>query len=239
MPIPQARLLYNKCHYLKATLLRFFPYISVQAKFQVQSSRSRLAQLRLRGRGRTALDTLAARDCLLSLSDIVKVRSNGLASMLLSLGSRTTLDGLCLASQLVLRMRNAGDGVRVESAGRTRRGVLLLLLRLIVGGGLLGFLGSLGSLTDDEGSWTTGDGAAVVSDVLFAFGDIGNSLWVIGKALFGVLLGLGCRAALDRLRFASELVFLLGDVGDGLRVESMLVHCGYRGVKMTRILCVS
>lgn len=146
----------------------------------------------------------------------MQIRSNGLADMLLSLSSRTALDWLRLVGQLLLRVRNAGDGVRVESADRTRRGLLLLLLLLLVGCGLLGFLGSLRGLTDDEGSWATGDGAAMVGDVLFAFGDIRDSLWVVAEALFGVLLGLGCRATLDRFGLASELVLLLCDVGDGL-----------------------
>lgn len=210
-------------------------------KRQVWSSRPRLAQLRLRGRGRTALDALSTRNSLLSLSDIVQVRSNGLASMLLSLDSRTTLDGLGLTGQFVLCVRDAGDGVRIEGTGRARRGLLLLLVLLLllyIGSGLLSFLGSLGSLTDDEGSWTTRDGATMVGDVLFAFSDIRDSLWVIGEALFGVLLGLGCRPTLDRFGLASELVLLLGDVGDGLRVESVLVHFGYCSVELMRVLCV-
>lgn len=155
----------------------------------------------------------------------MKVRSNGLASVLLSLSSGTTLDGLRPASQVILRVRNARDGVRVESAGRARGGLLLLLL-LIVRSGLLGFLGSLSGLTDDEGSRATWDRTTMMSDVLFAFGDVGNGLWVIGEAFFGVFLGLSGRATLDRVGLASKLVLLLGDIGDSLRVESVLIHFG-------------
>lgn len=155
----------------------------------------------------------------------MKVRSNWLASMLLRLGGWTILDGLRLAGQLLLRVRDTGDGSRVEGACRTRRGLLLLLLLLVVGSGLLGFLGSLGGLTDDEGSWTTGDGATMLRDVLLALGDVGDSLWVVGEAFVGVFLGLGCRTALDRVGLASELVLLLGNVGDRLRVEGVLIHC--------------
>ncbi len=142
--------------------------------------------------------------------------------MLLSLSRGTFGNGLILMSDGLLGFSDLGDRSSIKSAWR---GVVLGwsvgLLHLLARGEDFAVQGTngcaLGTHALSQGSWSILDLGAFTSHLLLT---LGNSRYLTrAELLADMFLCFSRRSALDRPSFASDLLLLLGDLGDGVRVE--------------------
>lgn len=86
-------------------------------------------------------------------------------------------------------------------------------------------IASLGCMGLRRSSRSAGHGSSVVGNGLLPFGYVAQNR-TVGELFVNVALGLRSRAALDGLSLAGEVLLLLGDLGDHVRLDSAVGHLG-------------
>lgn len=87
-------------------------------------------------------------------------------------------------------------------------------------------IASLGCVRLRRSSRSTGHRGTVVGDGFLSFGYVAHNS-TVRKVLVDMALGLGRRASLDGFYLAGEILLLLGDLRDQVRLDSAVGHLGW------------